>query len=90
MALFASWIDRKEKVYDLKERIPYKFNLILRGSEDGFNLSSFHNKCDNKGATIVIVKIRGTNEIVGGYNPYSWSKNLNGNAADSFLFLFDD
>lgn len=89
IALFASWIDRKDVAYDLK-RVPYNFNLILRGSKDGFSASSFHNKCDDKGATIVIAKIKGTNKIVGGYNPYSWSKNITGNTKDSFLFLFDD
>ncbi|EXX50194.1 BTB/POZ domain-containing protein [Rhizophagus irregularis DAOM 181602=DAOM 197198] len=89
MPLFASWIDRKNVAYDL-ERVPYNFNLILRGSRDGFSASSFHNKCDDKGATIVIAKIKGTNKIVGGYNPYSWSGNTNGNTNDSFLFLFDD
>jgi hypothetical protein len=89
MALFASWIDRKSEAYDLK-RVPYNFNLILRASEDGFSASSFHEKCDEKGATIVIAKIKGTNKIVGGYNPYSWSRIIDGKTKDSFIFLFDD
>ncbi|PKC02731.1 hypothetical protein RhiirA5_424810 [Rhizophagus irregularis] len=38
------WIDKK--VVNI-EIIPYKFNLILRGSRDGFNASTFHAKCDN-------------------------------------------
>ncbi|CAB4444562.1 unnamed protein product [Rhizophagus irregularis] len=90
MPLFASWIDRKNVAYDLKKGVPYNFNLILRGSRGGFSASSFHNKCDDKGATIVIAKIKGSNKIIGGYNPYSWSRNTTGNTNDSFLFLFDD
>ena len=47
------------------ETIPYKFNLILRGSRDGFNASTVHAKCDNEGATIIVAKIKNTNQIVG-------------------------
>ena len=30
--------------------------LIFRATKDGFTASAFHTKCDNKGATIVLVK----------------------------------
>src|SRR5207248_11659725 len=70
-ALFASWIDKKEDK-DLK-KYPYVFNLIFRASRDGNAASVFHTKCDDKGATVVIAKIKGTNRIVGGYNPLDWN-----------------
>src|SRR5688572_27120330 len=93
MALFAGWIDKGDKA--LKE-IPYKFNLILRGSKDGFNTESFHYKCDNKRPTIVVAKIKETNQIVGGYNPLDWVyplRHIGGTyktTQDSFIFSFSD
>jgi len=44
------------------KKIPYKFNLIFRASKDGYTAAAFHEKCDNKGATIVIVKIKETDQ----------------------------
>jgi hypothetical protein len=86
--LFVNWIDRKENKHII--RIPYEFNLILRGSRDGFDPTSFHNKCDNKGATIVVIKIKNSNQIIGGYNPLDWSGLRRNSTQDSFLFSFRD
>ena len=46
--------------------------LLYRGSQDGWNISDFHGKCDDKGATVTIVK---TSEgyVFGGYNDQSWA-----------------
>ncbi|RGB42269.1 hypothetical protein C1646_751167 [Rhizophagus diaphanus] len=88
-ALFASWIDRKNDNY--LRNIPYNFNLIYRSTRDDNTIAKFHEKTDNKGANIVVAKIKNTNQIIGGYNPLDWS----GHAvfkftADSFIFLFKD
>jgi hypothetical protein len=89
-ALFASWIDKREEKYIDKD-IPYKFNLIYRASRDGSTTASFHAKCDNKGATITVVKIKNSEQIVGGYNPLFWdSSNDIKNTKDSFIFSFAD
>ncbi|GES81055.1 BTB/POZ domain-containing protein [Rhizophagus clarus] len=85
--LLTSWIDKKVVIIGT---IPYKFKLILRGSRDGFSATSFHAKCDNKGATVVVAKIKNTNQIVGGYNPLDWEGNKTYNTTDSFIFSFDD
>ncbi|CAB4377972.1 unnamed protein product [Rhizophagus irregularis] len=61
--IFAIWIYRK--VY-ISEYIPYNFQLLYRASRDGNTDEAFHEKCDNKGATLVIVKITNSNQIVGG------------------------
>ncbi|GBB98969.1 hypothetical protein RclHR1_03380011 [Rhizophagus clarus] len=50
----------------------YKFTLLVRGSRDGYSTSTFHNLCDGKGPTLTIARVRRTNEIIGGFNPYSW------------------
>ena len=49
--------------------------LLWRGSRDGFTPKAFHDRCDNKGATLTIIKST-NNWIFGGYNPWNWtSKN---------------
>ena len=30
--------------------------LLFRGSQDGFRAKLFHNKCDNKGPTLTIIR----------------------------------
>ncbi|GBB89405.1 hypothetical protein RclHR1_16090002 [Rhizophagus clarus] len=52
--IFANWIYRKVKN---SEYIPYKFNLLYRASRDGNTSKAFHAKCDDKEATIIIVKV---------------------------------
>ncbi|CAG8612723.1 12743_t:CDS:1 [Funneliformis caledonium] len=49
-----------------------KFELLVRGSRDGFDVKTFHENCSNKGPTITIACVKDTNEILGGFNPYSW------------------
>ena len=49
-----------------------KWNLIYKGSKDGFKASDFHSKCDDKSNTLVIVKSSNGN-VFGGYTEQSWS-----------------
>ncbi|CAB4420218.1 unnamed protein product [Rhizophagus irregularis] len=72
VAVIASWIDKKKGIpYHLKD-IPFKFELIYRASHEGFNTNKFHECCDNKGSTVVIIKVRKSGEIIGGYNSLDW------------------
>ncbi|CAI2180071.1 7922_t:CDS:2 [Funneliformis geosporum] len=83
------WIDKKESLhYNNEQSIPYKFDLLYRASRDGDTPAAFHQKCDNKGATIVIVKIKRTETIVGGYNPIGWEGSGSKLTYDSFIFSF--
>ncbi|UZO21578.1 uncharacterized protein OCT59_013965 [Rhizophagus irregularis] len=69
--------------------LPYKFQLLLRGSRDGFTPKKFHELCDNKPSTITFIKIKGTDEIIGGYNPTIWSSSGGyGKTKGSFIFSF--
>ncbi|RHZ75748.1 hypothetical protein Glove_209g56 [Diversispora epigaea] len=65
----------------------YEFKLLLRGSRDGFSPSTFHKLCDNKMNTVVIFKIKGTGELLGGYNPIKW-KSIRGWGQTSNSFIF--
>jgi hypothetical protein len=87
-ALIANWIDKNDIDHG---KIPYKFNLLYRASRDGNTAATFHDKCDNKGATIVVLKIINSERIVGGYNPLFWDKsNSSKSTRDSFMFSFSD
>ncbi|RHZ85553.1 hypothetical protein Glove_64g84 [Diversispora epigaea] len=83
-----SWIDRKEVKYEINKN-PYDFNLILRGSKDGFEKDVFWNLCNQKTNVVVVAKVKDKNEIIGGYNPIGWAKNSMeqySNTNDSFIF----
>ena len=61
----------------------------MRGSRDGFIPKKFHELCDNKPYTVTFIKVEGTEEILGGYNPLEWdSSNDWGETEDSFIFSF--
>jgi hypothetical protein len=67
----------------------YKFQLLLRGSRDGFTPRKFHELCDDKSNTVTFIKIKETEEIIGGYNPIVWkSTGTWGKTKDSFIFSF--
>ena len=50
----------------------YKWKLIYRASEHEYTVESFHEYCDNKGPTLIVVKSSG-GWIFGGYTTRSWS-----------------
>ncbi|CAG8471169.1 6703_t:CDS:2 [Acaulospora colombiana] len=82
---FANWIDNNTTY--TTETSPYKFDLLLRGTKDGFTPKKFHSKCDYEGSTLIIVRIKNTNELLGGYNPLDWkSDNTYGQTNKSFIF----
>ncbi|CAB4444553.1 unnamed protein product [Rhizophagus irregularis] len=88
--LFTNWIDMRDNNTNYNG-IPYKFNLLYRASRDGNTAAAFHAKCDNKGPTIVVVKIKNSERIVGGYNPLFWDSSGGFKITDNgFIFSFSD
>ena len=49
----------------------YNWKLIYRASEHGYTASSFHECCDDKGPTLIVIKSR-EGWIFGGYTTKSW------------------
>ena len=87
IAIFSSWIDKRDFSHYNGKNIPYEFNLLYKASRDGNTSAVFHEKCDSKGATVVVAKIQNSEQIVGGYNPLFWdSNNCNKATHDSFIF----
>ncbi|RHZ60507.1 hypothetical protein Glove_352g55 [Diversispora epigaea] len=85
-AEISSWIDRSLKSYETS----YKFELILRGSINGFAPQTFWKICHGYSKTVVVVKVKGTDEILGGYNPLTWdsSKSNDSWESTSYSFIF--
>ncbi|CAB4429977.1 unnamed protein product [Rhizophagus irregularis] len=93
ISLVSKWIDKIDAssniAYQRELYLPYEFKLLLRGSRDGFTPDKFHSLCDNKPKTVTFIKVKGTDEILGGYNPIIWETNNDwGETKDSFIFSF--
>jgi hypothetical protein len=72
-----------------EQYLPYKFQLILRGSRDGITLNKFHELCRGIPYTVTFIKVKGAEEIIGGYNPLKWESNGGWiKNKDSFIFSF--
>ncbi|GBB96610.1 hypothetical protein RclHR1_00280002 [Rhizophagus clarus] len=85
--IISKWIDRLEITDELRNS--YEFKLIFRASRDGFTSKQFHEKCDNQSRTVTIIKVKDSNEILGGYNPIIWeSVHYFCITNDSFIFSF--
>jgi hypothetical protein len=63
-----------------------RLKLLYRASRDGFKAADFHRLCDNKGATVTVIR---SNEgyVFGGYVDQSW-RSSSGYVASSSAFLF--
>ena len=70
-----------------------KFELLYRGTRDGSEIKKFHEKCDNKGPTICLIK-NDKGNIFGGYTPISWTTPQNPwiykSSNESFLFTLSN
>jgi len=66
---------------------PKIWRLLYRASDDGFESKKFHEKCDNIGSTLVIVKTTNGN-VFGGFTTQAWSSNCTEWKRDDNAFLF--
>jgi hypothetical protein len=89
--LISKWIDRLEITDEITNT--YKFELLLRGTRDGFTTAKFHEICDDQSNTITVIKVENSDEILGGYNPIAWesgdiSSKAYKSTKHSFIFSF--
>ena len=71
------WINNEKQI---------KTELLYRKTDNGDSYDTFHQLCDNKGPTLILIK--GTEDfIIGGYTPLSWDSN-SGWKKDNETFLF--
>ncbi|CAG8586371.1 7878_t:CDS:2 [Acaulospora morrowiae] len=87
-----NWIERNNAQGATPKTNGHKFTLLYRGTRDGFSATSFRQKVNNQGPVIAVVKIKGSQAIIGGFNATGW--NLNGsysslnNSNRHFIFSF--
>ncbi len=87
--ILANWIDRNDSnVHSFNNK--YKFNLIYKKSWDGFDRTTFHNKCNGQGPVIILVKVQ-SKKIYGGYNSIGYALRSRRwlTSSDSFIFSFE-
>ena len=65
------------------------WKLIYRASEHGYSASSFHDYCDDKGPSLVIIK-SSDSCIFGGYTTQSWKYNPSQPNQDCYMNQFYD
>ena len=58
----------------------------MRGSVDGFTCNIFHEKCDNKGPTLTVVKAN--DRVFGGYTKLEWVSEKVEKYDDPTAFVF--
>ena len=77
----------KEKMLNFLDEKIEGTELIYRGTRDGDLAKTFHEKCDNKGPTIVLCKeISG--QIFGGFTKAEWDSKPQHPKADKDAFIF--
>ncbi|KAG9306435.1 hypothetical protein G9A89_003545 [Geosiphon pyriformis] len=87
----SAWIEGNDKMTPPRATSQYELKLLLRGSRDGFTPADFHRLCDKKGATIIVIKVKGSGNMIGGYNPVSWDpRNPWIKGDESFIFSLGD
>ncbi|CAB5367644.1 unnamed protein product [Rhizophagus irregularis] len=71
-AILANWTQRNEATASIPKN-KFNFDLIYRGSRDGFDKDIMQNKCRGQSTTILVIKIKESGIIIGGYNPLVWN-----------------
>ena len=63
------WLEKPNN--DIESQNVKDIELLYRGSRDGFEAHNFHDKCDNQGQTLTIIK-SSDDFIFGGYTEINW------------------
>jgi hypothetical protein len=85
-------IEKDERKLISKWISPYynlKFELLYKGSRDGFTNEAFISKCYNKGPTLFVAKLVNSRRF-GGFAPDSWKDGVIGYDDKAFLFSLDN
>src|SRR5690349_16871258 len=90
VSLISQWI--KTQHQEKTKKLSYRYNLLIRGSQHGFEITDFRDSCKNKASTLILLKLQGLDLIIGGYNPIPWmtEEKSNRSVKNSFIFTFND
>ena len=64
--------------------------LLYRGSINGFKVKDFHDRCDDKGPTLTVLKSQINGKIIGGFASVSWKSPVTAgiHVSDDKSFIF--
>ena len=84
---------KEEQVNFLKTNLnnPKKIEKIFKASEHNFKAATFHEKCDNKSDTLILVRTE-FGRTIGGYTHYPWDQSgsyLSDSCMRTFMFSLD-
>ena len=69
--IIVNWIN--EKFIETIQNERFKFKLIYRKSRDGNESNdTIRNRCAGQGAILILIKVKYSEKIFGGYNPIGW------------------
>ncbi|RHZ84101.1 hypothetical protein Glove_85g102 [Diversispora epigaea] len=74
-AILSNWIHFKDASSKISTRNKYKFQLLYRGSRDGYDINTFYSKVNGQGQAIAVIKIQNSEKIIGGFNASGWNYN---------------
>ncbi|CAF2214389.1 unnamed protein product, partial [Rotaria magnacalcarata] len=77
----------EKKLKEFYGKSNQNWDLIYRGSRDGFDPNAFHTRCDNQGSTMTVVRST-NNYLFGGYASVGWTSVYGAYINDPCVFLF--
>ncbi|CAM4841955.1 unnamed protein product [Rotaria magnacalcarata] len=80
-------MEQEKKLSEFYGKSNQKWDLIYRGSRDGFDSNAFHTRCDNQGSTMTVVRST-NNYLFGGYASVGWTSAYGAYINDPRAFLF--
>lgn len=66
LKLLHSWVEEEGEIKS--------FNKIFTATKDGWNTSNFHQKSDNQGPTLTVIRTT-QGKVFGGFTKCSWNQN---------------
>ncbi|KAK3748598.1 hypothetical protein QZH41_005225 [Actinostola sp. cb2023] len=93
-SMYSNILSNRTEYYDLLRKwlapvtdSPTRWVTCFHSNKDGWSAATFHSKCNNKGPTITIIKVK--DYIFGGYSDKDWrSQNVYMSSSNAFLFSF--
>ncbi|RHZ84154.1 hypothetical protein Glove_85g95 [Diversispora epigaea] len=70
-----NWIYQMDSISKISTK--NEFQLLYRGSRDGYDINTFYSKVNGQGQAIAVIKIQNSEKIIGGFNASGWNYNYN-------------
>ena len=81
-------INEKRYLLKLMNNKAPNTTLLYRGSDHGWSYKDFHNRCDNKGPTLCLFRVK-DGDCIGGYTSAQWSSDGNKLVGDKDAMVFN-